>query len=289
MELIILGSGGFQTIPRPCCQCKTCVEARSKGIPYSRNGPSIFIKELNAIFDTPRDIIDSINRENIAKIEYIFYTHWHPDHTEGMRVVEEITTDWSKKQPFKLKNHGKPINIFAPEPVLKEIKNIKSPLGSYFNYFETQNFIKTYGLEFNVGKKFNKITIKPIKLNSNSKITSSCYLIQEMDTKVVYMPCDLKPSETYDFLQEVDLWIVGSPYLESRSGLKNISVNHPLRKELFSINEIIELIKKYNIKKTIIVHIEEMWKLSYDDYTELEEKYKQYHITFSYDGLKIQI
>ncbi len=289
MKLIILGSGGFQTIPRPCCQCKICVEARAKGVHYSRNGPSLFIKEINAVFDTPKDIINSINRENITKIENIFYTHWHPDHTEGMRIVEEITSTWSEEEPFKLKNHGKPIDVYAPEPVLKEIKNIKSCRGSYFDYFESQDFIKTHSLKFNVEEKINKVTVTPIKLNSDNKTTSSCYLIKGNDKKIVYMPCDLKPSESYDFLQGADLWIVGSPFLESRLGLKDIPLKHPLRKELFSMDEIIELIQKYNIKKTIIVHIEEMWRLSYDDYKKLEVKYKRYQITFSYDGLKIVV
>jgi phosphoribosyl 1,2-cyclic phosphate phosphodiesterase len=289
MEIIVLGSGGFQTIPRPCCQCKVCSEARTKGIPYSRRGPSIFVKDINALFDTPKDIIESTNRENIKKIENIFYTHWHPDHTEGMRIVEEVTAEWSKDLPYILKNHKKPIKLFAPKEVLSEIKRIRSPVGSYLDYFEKQDFIKTHLLTFEEGKEFDGITIIPIKLNSNKELTSSSYLFQEQGKNVVYMPCDLKPALTYDFLQGVDLWMVGSPFMESELGLRRISENHPLRKELFSMSEIINLIKKYDIKKTVITHIEEMWRLSYDDYRRLEEKYKRYNIVFSYDGLRIKI
>lgn len=289
MKLIILGSGGFQTIPRPCCQCKICTEARIKGIPYSRSGPSLFIKDIKTIFDTPKDIINSVNRENLIHIENIFYTHWHPDHTEGMRFVEEITSDWSKKQPYRLENHGEPINIFAPEETLKEIKSIQSPLGSYFDYFESKNFIKTCPLEFDKEYKFNKISITPIKLDSNKTITPTAYLIKEKNKKIIYMPCELKPFKIYDLLQDTDLFIIGSPFLESKNGIKNIPEDHPIRNELFSIEEIIDLIKKYNIKKTVIVHIEEMWGLSYDEYKKLEKRYKQYRITFAYDGLKIDI
>ncbi|MBU1973822.1 MAG: hypothetical protein KKH52_00330, partial [Nanoarchaeota archaeon] len=227
--------------------------------------------------------------ENIKKIENIFYTHWHPDHTEGMRVVEEITTEWSNKHPFKLLNHGKPIKIYAPNEVIKQVINIKSPLGSYFDYFESQNFVKIYDLEFNTEKSFKNIKITPIKNNCNKKIVSTSYLIKENDKKIVYMPCDLKPFEDHDFLQDCDLFIVGSPFIESDRGIKKIPVNHPLKNELFSMNEIIDLIEKYHIKKTVIVHIEEMWGLSYDDYAELERKYLKYNIIFSYDGLIIKI
>lgn len=289
MKLIILGSGGFQTIPRPCCQCKICTEARIKGFPYSRNGPSLFIKDINAVFDTPKDIINSVNRENLPHIENIFYTHWHPDHTEGMRIVEEITSNWSKKKPYTLENHGKPVNIFAPEQTLKEIRRIQSPLGSYFDYFESKHFIKTCSLQFGEEHTFNKIRITPIRLDSNKTITPAAYLIKENDKKIIYMPCELKPFKNSDLLQDTDLFIIGSPFLESKAGIKSIPENHPLRHELFSIEEIIDLIKKYNIKKTIVVHIEEMWGLSYDEYKELEKQYTQYNIIFSYDGLKINL
>ena len=285
MEITIFGSGGFQTIPRPLCQCRICKEARQKGVPYSRNGPSIFIKELNAIFDTPKDIINSINRENIKELKRIFYTHWHPDHTEGMRVVEEITSDWSQKSPFTLKNHGEPIALFIPDKLKETITNIKSPKGSYFDFFEHQNFAKLKFVPFNKEQKFNEISVIPKKINEET----SCYLIKNKSKKLVYMPCDVKPFETHDFLQDCNLFIVGSPFLESNEGIKNIPENHPLRDELFSMGEIIGLIKKFNIKKTIITHIEEMWRLSFDEYKDIEKKYKEYNINFSFDGMKLKL
>lgn len=286
MEITILGSGGFQTIPRPLCQCRICKEARERGIPYSRNGPSIYIKELKAIFDTPKDIINSINRENIKELDKIFYTHWHPDHTEGMRIVEEIKSNWSEKAPFKLKNHEKPIQIFIPEALKKTIMGIRSFKNSYFEYFENKNFIKLNWISYGKENKFGKISITPFKINKET----SCYLIKENKKKIVYMPCDVKPFENHDrLLKDVDFFIVGSPFLESKDGIKNIPANHPLREELFSFGEIIELIKKYNIKKTIIVHIEEMWRLSYDEYKEIEKQYKEYNIKFAFDGMRLKL
>ena len=43
MRVEVLGSGGAVTIPRPGCSCRVCVEAREKGVPYSRTGPSVFV------------------------------------------------------------------------------------------------------------------------------------------------------------------------------------------------------------------------------------------------------
>lgn len=94
MKAIVLGSGGCTPIPRPGCTCPVCEEARHKGIPFARGGPSFFLENINALFDTPEDILHQLNRERIQKVDYIFYTHWHPDHTMGMRVVEQMYMDF---------------------------------------------------------------------------------------------------------------------------------------------------------------------------------------------------
>ena len=42
MKFIMLGSGGYIRIPRACCNCKVCKEAREKGYPYKRLGQSLY-------------------------------------------------------------------------------------------------------------------------------------------------------------------------------------------------------------------------------------------------------
>ena len=51
MELTILGSGGCMVIPKPLCQCRICEEARTKGTPYARTGPSAFIHDAGSFQD----------------------------------------------------------------------------------------------------------------------------------------------------------------------------------------------------------------------------------------------
>jgi len=65
--------------------------------------------------------------------------------------------------------------------------------------------------------------------------------------------------------------------------------DNKLRKEMFSIEEIIEIKEKLNIGKVIITHIEEEWGKSFDDYKGLEKKYRQFNIKFAFDGMRIKL
>ena len=75
--------------PRPLCDCGVCERARKEGAPYIRNSSSLYLEEINTVIDAPEDIGSSLNRENITGVENVFITHWHPDHTFGLRVILE--------------------------------------------------------------------------------------------------------------------------------------------------------------------------------------------------------
>lgn len=289
MKFIILGSGGFQTIPRPTCQCRVCKGARKKGVPYSRSGPSIFIEDINAIIDTPKDIINSVNREDIKKIERVFFTHWHPDHTEGFRLAEEITNDWGEKEPIELKNYGEPIKYIAPKEIMNQIKGIRSPLGTYLDFYQIQKYIKILDLEFDKEYKIGNLSIVAIKLNIKINASLCAYIVKQGNKKAIYSPCHTKALKDQELLKNTDVLIMNNPWFSPLSKGQKVIEDHPLRKQLFSMKELVEQIKKFNIKKTIIMHIEEMWGRSYDDFKKLEEKYKDYNIKFAYDGMKIRV
>ena len=61
----ILGSGGAVTIPRPGCSCRVCVEAREKGVPYARTGPSVFVHGPDVLIDTPEEAKQQLNRSQV--------------------------------------------------------------------------------------------------------------------------------------------------------------------------------------------------------------------------------
>ena len=94
MKFTVVGSGGCVSLPRPLCRCPICAEAREKGAPYSRHGCSLYLHGANMLVDTPEDICGALNLTMPPAVDIISYSHWDPDHTLGMRVIEQLRLEW---------------------------------------------------------------------------------------------------------------------------------------------------------------------------------------------------
>jgi phosphoribosyl 1,2-cyclic phosphate phosphodiesterase len=284
MELIILGSGGATPIPRPGCQCRVCTEARIKGIPYARSGPSMFITDINLLFDTPEEVSSQLNRHRINTVNYIFYTHWHPDHTLGMRVIEKMHKFWlgmlvRGEKPKKVK-------ICALGNVMEDLKAIRNKDGSFLEYYEKMGLTETIELESEKPFKTRNFEITAFEVQTTFNV-STVFLIQENKRKAVYAPCDVKPFPENRELENLDLLIIGSFHPEGplKEGII-IPQDNSLREELFSMREIQELAQILNAKRTIVTHIEEEWGKTHNEYKQLEKEYK---LEFAHDGMIIRI
>ena len=89
LTIEVLGSGGAHGVPRAFCECIVCRQAREHPEPpYVRHGPSVFVHDLDMLIDTPEEIRIQLTRSGIGGVRTVLYTHWHPDHTAGIRVFE---------------------------------------------------------------------------------------------------------------------------------------------------------------------------------------------------------
>lgn len=280
MKLKIIGSGGCVALPKPLCKCRICKEARLKGHPYSRYGCSLFIEDLGMLIDTPEDITQAINYSELDEINYVLYSHVDPDHTLGMRVFEHIRLNWLEIS--KGKECTNPVNVLAMDHVMEDINSIKFKLGSYLDYYENvRKLIIRKSIE-------SSIIIDGIKISFLKVNHATIFVFEKYDKKVIYAPCDVKPFPKDIIFEDADLLIIGNTVVEDK--LKDgfiLDENNPLRKELFTLDEIQNLKNNYGIKNVIITHLEEDWGKSYDDYIKLEKQYSD--IKFAYDGMKIEI
>lgn len=282
MELTILGSGGCTVIPRPLCQCRVCKEAREKGGPYEKTGPSIFIHDENILIDTPAEIAYQLNRSHIDHIDYLLFTHLDPDHVEGFRVVEQITLDFRTWKAYS----GRQTCLMLPEPLKGRLRDIRSVYGPLIDYYEKQGFIQCTPFRDKI--RIGKLHITAIAVNRGAQV-SFIYVFERENRKVVYASCDIKPfPEERDEVQEADLLIIQPGIFEDR--LKHdfkYPDDHISRRTLYTFDQTIALSQRIGAVRILFVHLEEYWNRSHDEYVALEEKFD--NIRFAYDGMRVKV
>lgn len=279
MRVKIIGSGGCVSLPKPLCQCKVCTEARLKGFPYARCGCSLYLEDCNLLIDTPEDIAYALNNADIKRVDYILYSHIDPDHTMGMRIIEQLRLNWL---PYsKGIQCDNPVVVGALPSILQDLMYQGTKYGSALKYYESLNLIK---LKEFTSIEVGKIHINLVPVDDTCKVT--VFVFRDDTAKVIYAPCDAKPFPDNEIFKDADYLIIGNTIVgdELKDGFI-LEQDNPLREELFVMDEIIGLKEKYNISKVIITHLEEDWGKSYDDYLELQKHYNG--IEFAYDGLEI--
>lgn len=269
MKFKILGSGGAMPVPRPFCQCKLCTLARENN-KYKRNSCSAFIEDINTLIDCPEDIGDSLNRENIKQVDNLFITHWHPDHTFGLRVILEAIYNFLDRKVEHL------INIYIGKKVYKTLEKNFPAIKYYVN---TLNVAKINFIEDGDKIRFKDIFLSIVGYNGK-KSDWYAFLFEKNGKKLLYSPCDTLHFNKYSKFKDMDIWV-------TECGI----FSHDKVKTELSFPDLIKRLKELRPKQTFLVHIEEIelnrWSTQFLD--ELKQKYRAVNFEFTYDGRVIQL
>jgi phosphoribosyl 1,2-cyclic phosphate phosphodiesterase len=279
MRLTVLGSGGFRVVPRPGCRCRVCVEAREKG--FRRLGPSMFVHDENILFDTPENIIVELEKAGIDRVGHIFYTHWHPDHTFGARIVEQMNTDWSDDLSWRQVPKSK-TTIHMPGPVYDEIME---RLGPFFKFWEHVGIVDVKMTEEPV--PVGSLTIEPVIMKSLHRTLThtAIYVVSSGTEKVLYAPCDITPFPDDDRFYDCDLMILQTGWWGEEMAERAGKGPH----YEISMDEIIGVIEKYEPGRVVLTHIGDELGMTLADLDEQKRKQADFRLKFAYDGMKIEI
>ncbi|WP_058305947.1 MBL fold metallo-hydrolase [Gracilibacillus massiliensis] len=284
MEIEFLGTAGAMTTPRPLCSCDVCKEAREKGVPFSRLGPSIFVHGPNLLIDTPEEITVQINRSSVDQIQGILYSHWHPDHVMGIRVIESITADW-----IHYPEHPEAINVYLPEQVKKDFATYIGT-DKHLTHLERQGYARVVQLQDDDRISVEEVTIQPIRLAEEYVYA---YLLDNGSKKVLIAMDELNNWQPSEQLKNIDIAILPTGVFEYHpiSGERKIQADHPVLEEEATFEETIHIIDQLKAKKVILTHIEEAAQLGYLDLKEIATYYnnKGYNLEFAYDTYKINV
>ncbi len=281
MKIEFLGTAGPMAVPRPLCNCEVCQQARKKGVPYSRSCPSLFLHGPNLLFDTSEDINMQINRSKITQINGLFYSHWHPDHVMGRRVLEQLNANYVNHPSKNTRT-----DVFLPEQVGIDIKRFLGT-GDHLEFLKNKGCINLHNIIDGNSVSFNDIQVTPFRLAEDYAYG---FLVQDVKTKILIIPDELSDWNPDHRFEGLDLAILPIGVLEYHPLTEErfVDVNHPVLNEECTFSKTIEIINKLNPKKTLLTHIN---GFSFDDLKTLENRLKLegLNIEIAYDTLLVDV
>jgi phosphoribosyl 1,2-cyclic phosphate phosphodiesterase len=259
-----------------------CREARRRGVPYSRSGPSAFLHDINLLIDTPAEISAQLNRAHVRRVDYLTFTHLDPDHVEGLRVVEQIALDFRSWRAYPEKR----VCLLLPEELVEPLRSVRSQYGPVVDFYEESGFLRVESFRDRV--KIDGVGITAIPIDRGRQM-AFVQVFEMSGRRVVYAPCDLKPfPEHRSEVQGADLLIIQPGIFER--GLRRryrYPPDHVSRSTLYTFEQTLELAERVRARKVLFVHLEEYWNRSYDDYRVLERRYP--NVRFAYDGMTVNV
>lgn len=275
MELKIIGSSGALPFPKPGCSCKECEKAKEKGIPYERISSSLFIYP-DILIDTPEEVFRRLIQFDIRNLKHVFFTHWHPDHTQGNRLFEL----WVRSG-FIGKKQNPLLNVYLPKDMIPDFNKYLK----IFDYYKEKGFIKIIEVEDRKPIKIGKVLVTPINLKRADRVRYA-FLIEGNNKKVMYAPCSVFGTKFDDFWQDLDILFIETGWhgKTKEDRLKKTAewfVDH------ISLEENFEWLARLKPKKMILTHVEGSIHQTYDMIKKEAEKYP--NVGVAYDGMLIKL
>ncbi len=284
MRIEFLGSGGAITTPRPGCTCRLCVEAREKGVPYTRSGPSVFVHGPDVLIDTPEESKAQLNRSRVTDVAACFYSHWHPDHVMGRRVWETRNNDWRHWPP-----HPRPTPIYLPQQVAHDFRE-RMGIWEHMLFMAKHGYITITELHDGDVVTIGQTTIRPFRVAEDYVYA---FLFEENGQRVLIAPDELFRWTPPPAVHGVDLAIIPMGVLEFDpfSGERRIPAEHVVLTFEATFRQTLDMVRAMQPRRTIMTHIEEPDGQSYDDLLRLETVLhgEGYAITFAYDTMLIEV
>ncbi len=284
LKVEILGSGGAITTPRPGCECRICAEAREKGVPYSRSGPSTFVHGPDVLLDTPEESKEQLNRSRVREIAACFYSHWHPDHVMGRRVWETRNYDWRAWPP-----DPRTTDVYLPRRVAEDFRK-RLASWEHFEYFAHLGVVRLHEVPDGESVTINGTRITPIRLAEEYVYA---FLFEGEDRRLLVAPDELNGWHPTSEVRGVDLAVIpmGICDVHPLTGERQIPEEHPILKEEATFEETLGIVRELGAKRVVLSHIEETDQLSYDDLIELGRRLRaeELPVEFAYDTMLLEV
>lgn len=263
MRVEILGSGGAVCVPRAFCECPVCAQAREHPYPpYVRLGPSLYIHDLRLLVDTPEEINVELNRSGITRVDTVLFSHWHPDHTAGIRVFESNYPLGSLLDP---RMQPRQTRVILPDRVAGTFDEHHA-LSEKLAYLEQFGLVHAERVPVSVPVLVDGWRITPVPL---AEQFAAAYLLE--GDRRVFICVD----ESFGFqppgMGSLYLAILPCGYFSHHpyTGERLIADGHPIIHREIRFEETLELLRRINARRVVLVHLNHGLGLLHEEFERL--------------------
>jgi phosphoribosyl 1,2-cyclic phosphate phosphodiesterase len=286
LRIEFLGSGAALPLPLPTCDCRLCEQARGRGVPYSRNGPSIFVHGPDLLIDTPEDIIPGLNRASIKRVSAVTWSHWHPDHTAGNRLFESLNLNLGWPPAFGC------TPVYLPEGVNEDFDRYMG-LGEQLSFHERRGIITRHIVPDGGSFTLGGVTVEPYRL-PDPGVNACAFILTEGHKRVLIAPDELFSWEPDDSLGHFDLAVLAAGLFEFHplTGERVIAAEHPILQRKATFRQTLDIARRLDADRTIFTHILAHPIVSYDDLMGVQRRLASEQpdlgsIMFAFDRLSV--
>jgi len=254
MHIRFLGTGAAEGIPAINCDCPHCRRAREEGGKLVRERSSILfsLPGYALLVDTPPDIRQLINKNDITHLDGVFITRSSYEHIGGIKEFEF----WRGE-----------IDFLADERLFETIKR---------EHLTDRLQAVMFHILYYAGAilHFGAFSIIPFAARSLTPIYGLS--IKEGDTRVVYTSDTVSRLTNYArrLMSGCDLLIVNTPTFE------------PPKEDHITVVEAIQLKQDVGAKRLILTYINHHNK----PHDELEDYARRFEgVEVAYDGMGVQV
>ena len=284
MDLQFLGTGGSQPIPLPTCDCELCREARRENAPYTRYGYSIYLHDIAGLIDASEFAPINLSRWGIPRVESLFLTHWHADHSYGVRALGMRDPPERDGETFlDAKRRTAPTLVTTRAVYDRACES----LGLLEQYVEQLEIVDCHFVD---EEPFEQAGIRveplPYPLTEDGPREATGFLFRAADTTLAVVADDARYFDESQLPDDLDAAVFECGSFTHGPDGERIADEDVLPDDL-AHEEVVEMVERADPERAFLSHIGHQYRRSYDDFRALEAAYDR--IRFAHDGLRVDL
>lgn len=273
----ILGSGGWEGIPVPFCNCRVCKIAKEN--PNSKNfraRPEILIETEKGqlLIEISPDIRLQSTKFNLQPIKDFLISHWHFDHMYGLLELHA----WSE---FLM---NRKIKLYCSQKTQEWLERNFTHIPKEIVVLKQFQTFELFGVKITTLPMYHMF-LQDKNLKEDELENTFGFLLEKNNKKVVYLPDYFKiPEKTMNSIKNSDVVIMDGTYLFEEQ-FPNKPEQNGLKSDPDHLHgdQILELANSLNANRIIFHSITHLTEKTHEELQKLLPE----NMEISFDGMEI--